>query len=140
MVSAAELFKTASPSVVLIEIYGDDGKVSGSGSGFVVAADGVILHGLHLELFAVPRPRPFLVQRLCNRVHALTFGAHLQNAPHHFARSVVIPRALSVCRAGRALHLASQSRTHPELPHRDMRQVLPSHRGRVAQAAVTLTS
>ena len=39
VVPAGELFKTASPSVVLIEIYGEDGKVSGSGSGFVVAAE-----------------------------------------------------------------------------------------------------
>jgi hypothetical protein len=47
-VSASELFKAASPSVVLIEIYGNDGKVLGSGSGFIVTADGEILTNYHV--------------------------------------------------------------------------------------------
>jgi S1-C subfamily serine protease len=38
----------AGPSVVLIETYGDDGKVSGSGSGFLVSADGQILTNFHI--------------------------------------------------------------------------------------------
>lgn len=48
VVSAGDLFKAASPSVVLIEVYGEDGKVAGSGSGFVVAADGAILTNYHV--------------------------------------------------------------------------------------------
>ena len=47
VVCAADVYKMASPSVVLIEVY-DDGKVSGSGSGFIVSADGAILTNYHV--------------------------------------------------------------------------------------------
>lgn len=46
--AASEIYKAAGPAVVLIEIYGEDGKVSGSGSGFLVTADGRILTNFHV--------------------------------------------------------------------------------------------
>jgi len=46
--SASQLYKSASPSVVLIETYGDDGKVSATGSGFLVDASGEILTNYHV--------------------------------------------------------------------------------------------
>jgi len=44
----SQLYKQASPSVVVIETYGDDGKVNGTGSGFIVRADGAILTNYHV--------------------------------------------------------------------------------------------
>lgn len=46
--TAVEIYKMAGPSVVLVETYGDDGKVSGSGTGFIVSADGRILTCFHV--------------------------------------------------------------------------------------------
>jgi Trypsin-like peptidase domain len=43
-----DVYKMASPAVVLIEIYGEDGKVSGTGSGFLISADGRILTNFHV--------------------------------------------------------------------------------------------
>jgi hypothetical protein len=47
-ISASDLYKAASPSVVTIELYGDDGKVPRSGSGFIVSPDGEILTNYHV--------------------------------------------------------------------------------------------
>jgi Trypsin-like peptidase domain len=46
--TAADLYKKASPSVVLIEIYDAKGEVSGKGSGFLVSAEGAILTNYHV--------------------------------------------------------------------------------------------
>jgi hypothetical protein len=46
--TAADLYKQASPSVVLIEIYDSKGEVSGKGSGFLVSPEGAILTNYHV--------------------------------------------------------------------------------------------
>jgi len=47
-IGPGEIYKMSSPAVVLIETYGDNGKVSGSGSGFLVSVDGRILTNFHV--------------------------------------------------------------------------------------------
>lgn len=44
----SQIFKQASPSVVLIEVYDEKGQVDGKGSGFVVTSDGKILTNYHV--------------------------------------------------------------------------------------------
>jgi V8-like Glu-specific endopeptidase len=46
--SAGDIYKRASPAVVLIEIYNSKGEVSGAGSGFLVTADGEIVTNFHV--------------------------------------------------------------------------------------------
>ena len=46
--SAADIYKKASPAVVMIETYNLKGEVSGAGSGFLVSADGVIVTNFHV--------------------------------------------------------------------------------------------
>lgn len=46
--TAADLYKQASPSVVLIETYDSKGEVSARGSGFLVSAEGAILTNYHV--------------------------------------------------------------------------------------------
>src|ERR1700722_4182240 len=48
VITAADLYKQASPSVVLIEIYDLKGEISAKGSGFLVTAEGAILTNYHV--------------------------------------------------------------------------------------------
>jgi hypothetical protein len=48
VISASDLYKSASPSVVLIEIYDSKGEVSAKGSGFLVSPEGAILTNFHV--------------------------------------------------------------------------------------------
>ena len=43
-----QLYRQVQASVVLIEVYGADGKVTKTGSGFVVSADGRLLTNYHV--------------------------------------------------------------------------------------------
>jgi S1-C subfamily serine protease len=45
---AGEIYKKASPAVVLIELYNQKGEVEKTGSGFLVSADGKILTNYHV--------------------------------------------------------------------------------------------
>jgi hypothetical protein len=44
----SEIYKKASPSVVLIELYDEKGKIFKRGTGFLVSADGAILTNFHV--------------------------------------------------------------------------------------------
>jgi hypothetical protein len=46
--SASEIYKQSSPSVVLIETYNEKGQVMASGSGFIVNSSGAILTNFHV--------------------------------------------------------------------------------------------
>ena len=46
--SAGDIYKKASPAVVLIETYDEKGGVNATGSGFLIAADGRILTNFHV--------------------------------------------------------------------------------------------
>jgi hypothetical protein len=48
VMSAGDIYKKSSPAVVMIELYDASGKVSATGSGFVVGADGRILTNYHV--------------------------------------------------------------------------------------------
>ena len=60
--SAADLYKMASPSVVLIEIYDLKGEVSGNGSGFLVSAEGAILTNYHVVVIQNRQPSASLTR------------------------------------------------------------------------------
>ena len=46
--STEELFQVASPSVVLIEVFDDEGQKIGTGSGFVASSNGTIITNYHV--------------------------------------------------------------------------------------------
>lgn len=46
--SAGEIYKKASPAVVLVEFHDEKGNVTATGSGFLVSADGKILTNYHV--------------------------------------------------------------------------------------------
>jgi serine protease Do len=66
--SVEELAKSAPASVVVITVAGRDGKQHGLGSGFVVAADGLIATNLHV----IGEARPVTVQTADGKRHAVT--------------------------------------------------------------------
>ena len=45
---AGQIFKQTAPSVVLIEVYNDEGEIFKKGTGFLVSADGKILTNFHV--------------------------------------------------------------------------------------------
>jgi S1-C subfamily serine protease/regulator of sirC expression with transglutaminase-like and TPR domain len=66
--TAVELAKQARPAVVVITFAGRDGKKQGLGTGFVVAADGLIATNLHV----VGEARPVTVQTSDGKQHPVT--------------------------------------------------------------------
>jgi len=45
---AGDIYRKASPAVVLIETYNEKGEVSAAGSGFIISEDGKILTNYHV--------------------------------------------------------------------------------------------
>src|SRR5712692_4839953 len=48
VLTTEELFRAASPAVLLVEVYDDEGHVRGRGSGFVISSDGAAITNYHV--------------------------------------------------------------------------------------------
>jgi len=48
VLTTEELFRSASPAVLLVEVYDDEGHVRGRGSGFVISSDGAAITNYHV--------------------------------------------------------------------------------------------
>src|SRR6516164_549652 len=74
--SPGDVYRMASPSVVLIETYGEDGKAVAAGTGFLVSADGAILTNYHV-ISRLGLPHGQVIENLRSRV-----GLVLHQAVH----------------------------------------------------------